>query len=250
LRVDVLTILPEAFSGPFSGGMVRQAVSRGLLELFVHDLRDYCDDLHRTTDDYVYGGGPGMVLKPEPIFRAVEHIGDTRSRVILLTPQGKPFTQQLAWELSQEEHMLFICGRYEGVDERVRQKLVSDELSIGDFVLTGGELPAMVIIDAAVRLIPGVLRSDVPRDDSFASGLLEGPQYTRPAEYRGLRVPEVLLSGHHERIARWRRKQSLRVTLERRPELLNRVTLSSEDRALLEDIRREAAVGNRRSGED
>jgi len=243
VRIDVLTIFPEMFRSPFAAGMVRQALDRGLASLHVWDLRDFCTDRHRTTDDYAYGGGPGMVLKPEPIFRAVEHVRSAGARVILLAPQGRQFNQEIAWELARERQLILICGRYEGVDDRVRQALVTDELSIGDYVLTGGELPAMVIIDAVVRLLPGVLKEEVPRDESFASGLLEGPQFTRPAEYRGLKVPEVLLSGHHQRIAAWRRREALRLTLERRPDLLERAELSAEDRRILEELRREQREG-------
>lgn len=240
LRIDVLTIFPGMFAGPLGESMLRRAQERGLVEIRVHDLRQFATDRHRTTDDYPFGGGPGMVMKPEPVFRAVEHLTagqDEPARVILLSPQGRRFDQALAWELSRERHLILICGRYEGVDERVRLGLATDEISIGDYVLTGGELPAMVIIDAVVRLLPGVLGDQrSPREESFSDGLLEGPHYTRPREFRGMAVPEVLLSGHHGQIRRWRRKEALRRTLERRPDLLRKARLGPEDLELLAEL--------------
>lgn len=245
MRIDVLTIFPGMFQGPLSESMLRRARERGLVDIHVHDLREFTDDRHRTTDDYPFGGGPGMVMKPEPIFRAVEHVlaqTGGPARVILLTPQGRLLNQELAWELSRERHLILICGRYEGVDERVRIGLATDEVSIGDYVLTGGELPAMVLIDAVVRLVPGVLGDErSPQEESFTDGLLEGPHYTRPREFRGMAVPEVLLSGHHEQIRRWRRKEALRRTLERRPDLLRTARLTAEDLRLLAEL--EAEVG-------
>ncbi|MGD0795043.1 MAG: tRNA (guanosine(37)-N1)-methyltransferase TrmD [Dehalococcoidales bacterium] len=229
MKIDVLTLFPQMFEAPFSFGIFKRAIDNGLVELKVRNIRDHTHDKHHTADDAPYGGGAGMVLKPGPIFEAVEAAkegGEEETDVILLTPQGRVFNQQVAQELAQKQHLVFICGHYEGEDERVREHLATDEISIGDYVLTGGELPAMVVIDAVLRLIPGVLGSeDSAREDSHAEGLLEYPQYTRPEDFRGWKVPEVLLSGDHAKIARWRREQSLRRTLERRPELLkgNRV---------------------------
>lgn len=229
MRIDILTLFPEMFQGPFSVSILKRAIDRGLVSINIHNIRDYAHDKHRTVDDYAYGGGAGMILKPEPIFETVESItsdvkpakGDLS--VILLTPQGRLFSQQIAQELSAYGHLILICGRYEGVDERVREHLVTDEISIGDYVLSGGELAAMVVVDAVVRLLPGVLGSEASlREDSHISGLLEYPQYTRPAVFRGWAVPEVLLSGNHAEIAKWRREQAIRRTRERRPELLDR----------------------------
>ncbi|MFH1169819.1 MAG: tRNA (guanosine(37)-N1)-methyltransferase TrmD [Chloroflexota bacterium] len=239
MRIDVLTLFPQMFQEPFSFGIFKRAVDNGLVSVNVHNIRDHTHDRHHTADDCPYGGGPGMTLKPEPIFEAVEAVksglGESAAQpaIVLLTPQGRPFSQQVARELSSQENLILICGHYEGVDERVREHLATDEISIGDYVLTGGELPALVVIDAVVRLLPGVLGSDESlRDESHTSGLLEYPQYTRPVEYRGWRVPEVLLSGDHARIARWRREQSVRRTMKRRPELLDRAELSLEERQL------------------
>jgi tRNA (guanine37-N1)-methyltransferase len=243
MRIDILTLFPQMFEVPFSFGIFKRAIDNGLVSLNLFNIRDYTHDKHHTADDYPYGGGAGMVLKPEPIFEAVEAIktgiNDEKGElpIILLTPQGRLFSQQIARELSQYRHLVFICGHYEGVDERVREHLATDEISIGDYVLTGGEVPAMVVLDAVLRLVPGVLGSEEsPLEDSHASGLLEYPQYTRPADYRGWSVPEVLLSGNHARIARWRREQVIRRTLERRPELLNKVNLGVEDKNLVERL--------------
>ena len=243
MRIDVLTLFPQMFEVPFSFGIFKRAVGQGLVSLNLHNIRDYTHDKHHTADDYPYGGGSGMVLKPEPIFEAVEAIkADLKEEagelpVILLTPQGRPLSQQIAQELSQYGHLVLICGHYEGVDERVREYLATDEISIGDYVLTGGELPAMVVIDAVVRLLPGVLGSEAsPLDDSHASGLLEYPQYTRPAVFREWSVPEVLLSGNHAQVDKWRREQVIRRTLERRPELLNKANLGLEDKQLVERL--------------
>jgi tRNA (guanine37-N1)-methyltransferase len=240
MRIDILTLFPPLFAVPFSFGIFKRAIDSGLVQLNLIDIRDYTHDKHHTADDYPYGGGAGMVLKPEPIFEAIETIksGVTEGpRVILLTPQGRTLTQAIAAGLAQQSHLVFICGHYEGVDERVREYLATDEISIGDYVLTGGELPAMVVIDAVVRLLPGVLGSeDSPREDSHAGGLLEYPQYTRPPEFRGWQVPEVLLSGDHARIARWRREQIIRRTLERRPDLLDKAELGKEDKKLVERL--------------
>lgn len=207
----------------------------------VHDLRDWTHDRHRVADDEPYGGGAGMVLKPEPVFEAVDALATDRSRLLLMDPQGERFTQALARELAREAHLIFLCGRYEGFDERIRQGLRPREVSIGDYVLTGGEIPALVVIDALVRQIPGALGdAESARQDSFADGLLDHPHYTRPPAYRGMGVPEVLLSGDHARIRRWRRKEALRRTLLRRPDLLPHAHLSDEDRVLLEEVRDEA----------
>lgn len=221
MQIDVVTLFPRIVEGPLEESILKRARERGRVTIRVHNLRDFAHDKHRVVDDKPFGGGPGMVLKPEPIFEAVEKLRRADSRVILMCPQGRRLTQSVARELAGHPHLIIICGHYEGVDERVREALVQDEISIGDYVLTNGALAAAVLIDAVVRLVPGVLGDDASAArDSFADGLLEGPQYTRPAEYRGMRVPEVLLSGNHEEIARWRREQALRRTAQRRPDLL------------------------------
>ncbi len=232
MRFDIFTVLPEIFPPYLNSSILKRARQAGLIDVRVHNLRDWTHDKHRTTDDTPYGGGGGMVMKPEPIFAAVEDVlgQPPACPVILLTPQGRTFTQRTAEALAAEGHIALLCGRYEGVDERVRAHLVTDEISIGDFVLTGGELPALLVVDAVSRLIPGVLGDPQgARNDSHASGLLEYPHYTRPPEFRGWRVPEVLLSGDHGKVARWRREQSLLRTLERRPDLLASAPLSPED---------------------
>jgi len=221
MKIDVLTLFPEMFAGPLDESIVKRARATGLLDLSIHNLRDYTHDRHRTVDDKPFGGGPGMLLKPEPIFEAVEHLARGETRVILLSPAGRKFNQRLARELAPEKHLLLICGSYEGFDERVREALADDDLSIGDYVLTNGALPAMVIIDAVIRLLPGVLGDDdSSRDESFSHGSLEYPQYTRPAEFRGMKVPEVLLSGNHAEISRWRSEQARNRTKEQRPDML------------------------------
>lgn len=223
LRIDVITIFPQMLNGFLGESMIRRAVKMGKVVLRTINLRDFAHDAHRTTDDRPYGGGPGMIMKPEPIFEAVEAVRSPESRVILMTPQGRRFNQEIARELSREKHLVFICGHYEGVDERVRLALVDDEISIGDYVLTNGVLPAAVVIDAVVRLLPGVLGAENGAfEESFEGGWLEYEQYTRPAEYRGLRVPEVLLSGDHEAIARWRVERARERTRQRRPDLLEK----------------------------
>ena len=233
MHIDILTLFPEMFQGPFNFSILKRAIDHGLVSINIHNIRDYTHDKHRTVDDYAYGGGAGMILKPEPIFEAVESIKSGIKQeigelpVILLTPQGRLFSQQIAQELSTYSRLILICGHYEGVDERVREHLVTDEISIGDYVLSGGELAAMVVVDAVVRLLPGVLGSEASLvDDSHVAGLLEYPQYTRPVEYRGWSVPEVLLSGNHAQIAKWRREQAIRRTQERRPELLDKASRS------------------------
>jgi tRNA (guanine37-N1)-methyltransferase len=239
VRVDILTIFPEMLRSPLEHSILKRAQEFGKLNVRLIDIRAFSTDRHRTVDDMPYGGGAGMVMKPEPIFRAVEQLatdGDDAGpgRIILMTPQGEPFSQERARELAQEDHLVFLCGRYEGVDERVREHLVTDELSIGDYVLTGGELPALVVLDAVARLIPGVLGDEEsPKQDSFTDDLLEYPHYTRPADFRGWTVPDVLLSGHHEEVDRWRRRQSLLRTLVRRPDLFRRHKLTEEELTLL-----------------
>ncbi|HUU07959.1 MAG TPA: tRNA (guanosine(37)-N1)-methyltransferase TrmD [Dehalococcoidales bacterium] len=230
MRIDILTLFPEMFPGPFGASIIKRAVDGGLVSLNIYNIRDYTHDKHHTVDDYAYGGGAGMILKPEPIFEAVESVKEEDTcPVILLTPQGRPFSQPVAQELSGHSRLILICGRYEGVDERVREHLVSDEISIGDYVLSGGELAAMVVVEAVVRLLPGVLGSEESlAEDSHTGGLLEYPQYTRPPAFRGWSVPEVLLSGNHAQIARWRREQAIQRTKERRPELLDRVSLGKD----------------------
>ncbi len=221
MKIDVLTLFPAMFAGPLDESIIKRAREAGRLDLAIHNLRDYAHDRHKTVDDRPFGGGPGMLLKPEPIFEAVESLAREGTRVILLSPAGRPFSQAIARELAGLEHLLMVSGHYEGFDERVREQLADDELSIGDYVLTNGALPVMVIIDAVTRLLPGVLGDeDSAQDDSFSQGLLEYPQYTRPAEFRGMKVPEVLLSGNHAEIARWRAEQARLRTQERRPDLL------------------------------
>ncbi len=248
MHVDILTLFPGMFAGPLEESILKRAQESGLLSINLHDIRAFAEGKHRITDDYPYGGGSGMVMKPEPVAAALDFVLAQAPKpppVLLMCPQGRLFTQEIAKELAREEHLVFLCGHYEGIDERIRE-LVTDELSIGDFVLTGGELPAMVIVDAVARMIPGVLGApDSAREDSFFEGLLDYPQYTRPPEFHGSRVPEVLLSGHHEMIRRWRRKESLRRTLLRRPDLLALAPLTDEDHRLLAEIRQEEEPGKR-----
>jgi len=240
MRIDILCLFPEMFVSPLSHSIVKRATERGLVEVVTHNIRDFAHDRHATVDDAPFGGGAGMVLKPEPVFEAVEHVrqvaGFSGSPVILLTPQGRLFSQKIAAEFSALEHLMLICGHYEGVDERVAAYLATDQLSIGDYVLTGGELAALVVVDAVVRLIPGVLGSgESAGDDSHSSGLLEYPQYTRPERFRDWLVPPVLLSGNHGEIAAWRRRQSLLRTASRRPDLLDQVTLTDKERAWISE---------------
>jgi len=241
MKIDILTLFPEMFAGPFDSSIIKRARQKGLLEIKLTDIRAFSGNKHNTVDDTPYGGGAGMVMQAPPIMRALEHVrglrGDPLNRVVLMCPTGLPFDQHWAMDLAREEHLVIICGHYEGFDERVRELAVTDELSIGDYVLTGGELPAMVVVDAVSRMIPGVLgESASAEDDSFYRGLLEYPQYTRPREYEGLNVPEILLSGHHENIRRWRRRQALLKTLERRPDLLREEVLTGEDRDILREM--------------
>jgi tRNA (guanine37-N1)-methyltransferase len=240
MHFDVFTLFPAIFESPLQESILKRAQEMGRLSVALHNIRDYATDKHHITDDYPYGGGGGMVMKPEPIFAAVEAVlgaALSTTPIILTSPQGRLFDQQAAWELGKNERLAVICGRYEGVDERVRQLLVTDEISIGDYVLTGGELPALVLIDAVTRLVPGVLGdAGATLDDSHAGGLLEYPHYTRPPEFRGCAVPDVLLSGHHARVARWRRREALRRTWERRPDLIDRADLMPEDRKFLAEL--------------
>ncbi len=237
MKIDVLTLFPEMFTGVFGSSILGKAAAKGIVELNAVNFRNYSTSKHGTVDDTPYGGGGGMVLKPDPIFAAVEDLVShqaAKPRIILMCPQGETFTQKKAEELSQEQHLIFICGHYEGYDERIREHLVTDELSIGDYVLTGGELPAMTVVDSVVRLLPGVLGNEMSAvTDSFSTGLLEYPHYTRPAEFRGLKVPDVLLSGHHGNVEKWRREQSLLRTLQRRPDLLEHADLSEAERRWL-----------------
>ncbi|MGG6311252.1 tRNA (guanosine(37)-N1)-methyltransferase TrmD [Paenibacillus macerans] len=267
MRMDVLTLFPEMFAGVFGSSILGKAREKGIVSLNAVNFRDYSGNKHGSVDDTPYGGGGGMVLKPEPIFHAVEDLlgraasgeGSVRAqedrdkaglssneaglppRIILMCPQGETFTQQKAEELAKEEHLVFICGHYEGYDERIREHLVTDEISIGDYVLTGGELPAMVVIDSVTRLLPGVLGNETSAvTDSFSTGLLEYPHYTRPVDFRGWKVPDILLSGHHANVADWRRKEALRRTWERRPDLLDGLELTEQDKRWLKQLRVEA----------
>ena len=240
---DILTLFPEMFAGPFGESIIGRAQAQELLDINLVDIRDYTEDKHHTADDYPYGGGAGMVLKPEPVFRAVEDIKSQRSKqapVIFLTPQGKRLEQDMIKNYSRQPGLTLLCGHYEGIDERIRDSLVDEEISIGDYVLTGGELPAMVFVDAVARMLPGVLGDEQSRiEDSFYQGLLDHPQYTRPREYNDLEVPQVLLSGNHAKIDRWRKKQALKRTYLRRPDLLTHEELDREEQELLAEIKEE-----------
>ncbi|MCC6163390.1 MAG: tRNA (guanosine(37)-N1)-methyltransferase TrmD [Acidobacteria bacterium] len=237
MRIDIVTIFPAMVRAGVQDGVLGRAVASGLIDLRAYDLRDFTSDRHKVVDDTPFGGGPGMVLKAEPFFRAVEHLRETRGTpdaVLLPSPQGRRFTQVVAEEYSRRNHLVILCGRYEGVDERVSAALVTEEVSIGDFVLSGGELPALVLVDAVARLVPGVVGdAESVVADSFTRGLLDHPHYTRPASFHGLDVPEVLLSGHHGEIARWRRQQALRRTYDRRPDLLRDEALTDQERTWL-----------------
>ncbi len=241
VRIDVLTIFPGMFDGFLDESIIKRAQEQGLIKIFLHDIRQYAQDKHSTVDDYPFGGGPGMILKPEPVFRAVEAVQSQASPglVVLLTPQGEHYEQRVAKSLAVGKRLLFICGRYKGLDDRIRT-IADREISIGDYVLTGGELPAMVVIDSMVRLIPGVLGDEESAwSDSFFQGILDAPQFTRPRIFRDLSVPEVLLSGDHEQIRIWRKKEALRKTLRRRPDLLENISLKKEDKRLIAQIKKE-----------
>lgn len=252
MRIDVLTLFPAMFDGVFTSSILGKAREKGLVELNTVNFRDYANNKHNTVDDYPYGGGGGMVLKPEPLFSAVEDVTsglESKPRVILMCPQGESFSQKKAEEFAAERHLIFICGHYEGYDERIREHLVTDELSIGDYVLTGGELPAMVVIDSVVRLLPGVLGNETSAvTDSFSTGLLEYPHYTRPAIFRGWEVPEVLISGHHGNIEEWRRKQSLERTWRKRRDLLAGIELTPKERRWLDEWEAQERSGQEAPG--
>ncbi|MBG9755886.1 tRNA (guanosine(37)-N1)-methyltransferase TrmD [Lysinibacillus sphaericus] len=239
MNIHVLSLFPDMFSGVFGASILKKAQEKNAVKLEVTDIRTFSGNKHNQVDDYPYGGGAGMVLKPEPMFSAVEAIcAGKQPRIILMCPQGERFTQKKAEQLSQEKELVFLCGHYEGYDERIRQHLVTDEISIGDFVLTGGELGAMTVIDSVVRLLPGVLgQEDSHIQDSFSTGLLEHPHYTRPAEFRGMKVPDVLLSGNHAKIEQWREEQSLKRTFERRPDLLDLYPLTDKQKLYLEKLK-------------
>jgi len=242
MRIDIITLFPSMFKGPFEESIIKRAQQKGIVEIHLHNLRDFTTDRHRTVDDAPFGGGAGMVMKVEPVYRALNHIKKElkkEGKVILLSPQGRKLTQELVAELKEENSLILICGRYEGVDERVREHLIDKEISIGDYVLSGGELPAMVLVDALVRLLPGAVGNERSvREDSFYRGLLDYPQYTRPAEFMGWKVPEVLRSGDHQKIEEWRRIQMLKRTLQRRADLLEKAKLTLEERKYLEEIKK------------
>jgi len=237
LRIDVLTLFPEMFDGVMNSSIMARASEHGILEFHAHNIRDWSENKHKNTDDYPFGGGAGMVMMAQPIYSAMESVlGYQKARRILMSPRGRMLTPELARELAKEERLVLLCGHYEGIDERVNE-IIDEEISIGDYVLTGGELPAMVLIDCVSRFIPGVLGSaESAEDESFGDGLLEYPQYTRPAEFRGMKVPEILLGGHHANIAKWRRQQSLKKTFEMRPDLLEKAELTKADRAFLAEL--------------
>lgn len=245
MKIDYLTLFPEMFEGVLNHSILKRAQDKGIINVNTINFRDYAVNKHNQVDDYPFGGGQGMVLKPEPVFNAMKDIQhNDETRVILMCPQGRPFTQKIAQELSSTEHIVFICGHYEGYDERIREHLVTDEISMGDYVLTGGELPAMTMTDAIVRLIPGVLGNQQShQDDSFSNGLLEFPQYTRPREFQGMTVPDVLLSGNHAHIEKWRHKQKLIRTYLKRPDLLTAYPLSEQDKEIIESFKKQLKKG-------
>lgn len=242
MHFDIFTLFPAMFQGPFTESILKRAQERNLLSIALHNIRDATTDRHHIVDDYPYGGGAGMVMKPDPIFRAIEAVHQG-GPIIYLTPQGRQFNQQIAHELAQEPRITLLCGHYEGIDERVCEHLVTDQISIGDYVLTGGELAAMIVVDAVSRLIPGVLTEGSAADESHSNNLLEYPQYTRPPDFRGWGIPDVLLSGHHANIERWRRKEAIRRTRERRPDLFARLDLSSkQDKKILKELDEETST--------
>ncbi len=246
MRIDIITLFPSMFKGPFEESIIKRAREREILEIYFHDLRSFTHDKHRTVDDTPFGGGGGMVMKPKPLFEAVEKIKEELKPppwVILLSPQGIPFNQEKAKELANKENTILICGHYEGVDERVRKHLIEEEISIGNYVLTGGELAAMVVVDAVARMLPGVLGcEESAKKDSFYKNLLDYPQYTRPASFRGWEVPKVLLSGNHQEIKKWRERKAIENTLEKRPDLLKKENFSREERKLLKEVINEHKV--------
>lgn len=241
MRFDVLTIFPDLFASPLEAGLLGKAIEAGLLEVAVHDLRQWAPGIHRKVDDAPFGGGPGMVMAPGPVVKAAETVLQPGGRVVLLSAAGRPLTQDLAARLAGEKQLVLVCGRYEGMDDRIHQVLRAQEITIGDYVLSGGEFPALVLIDAVARLVPGVLGNPQSLgEESFTGGLLEYPHYTRPADFRGLKVPDILVSGHHALVASWRRRQALRRTLERRPELLESAELTVEERELVRHWKKES----------
>jgi tRNA (guanine37-N1)-methyltransferase len=249
VRIDILTLFPGMFSGPFDESIIKRAVDAGLVEIHVQDIRGWAKGRHKVADDYPYGGGPGMVMKPEPVFEATEAVlemSPERGPIVLMTPIGRTFDHETALELAAEKRLVFLCGHYEGFDARVHEHLATHEISIGDYVLSGGEIAAMAVVDAVVRHLPGALGcAESAQEESFADGLLEAPHYTRPPEYRGWDVPELLLSGHHAEVAKWRRRQNLLLTAQRRPDLLAKVQMTNAEREWLE---REMRTGNKEPG--
>ncbi len=238
MRFDVLTLFPEMFE-VLNQSVIGRAKEKGLINVNLINIRDFSKDKHKKVDDTPYGGGAGMVMQPDVVYDAYKSVKDEKAKVIYMSPQGKKLDQKKVEELSKQEHLILLCGHYEGIDQRVLDKIVDEEISIGDYVLTGGELPAMVLIDSVSRYVEGVLKDDSTKEESFSQGLLEYPQYTRPEVFEGEQVPEVLLSGHHENIDKWRRKKSLKITLNKRPDLLEKVELSDEDKKVLEEIKNE-----------
>ncbi|OGC36873.1 tRNA (guanosine(37)-N1)-methyltransferase TrmD [candidate division WOR-1 bacterium RIFOXYC2_FULL_37_10] len=241
MKIDILTLFPEMFEGPFSESLLKKAQQKGIISINIINLRDFTSDKHKTADDKAYGGGPGMVLKPEPLFAAIKSLSkNKKTRIIFMSPSGKKLTQEKAKELSKEAHLLILCGHYEDVDQRILKNLVTDEISVGDYVLTGGELPAMVLTDCVSRLIRGVVKEEASvTNESFYDGLLDYPSYTKPEIFNKMAVPGILLSGHHKNISRWRRKEALKETFFKRPDLLGNSDLTKEDKALLEEIIKE-----------
>lgn len=240
IRIDIVTIFPSVFDGPFDVGLIKRAREKGLVEIDVADLRQFTLDRHRTVDDYPFGGGPGMVMKVEPLYKAVETLRRKDSIVVLLSPQGNRFDQDLARSFSKLSHLILLCGRYKGVDERARQLIVDEEISVGDYILSGGEIPAMVVTESVVRLLPGAMNSRESADeDSFQNGLLDSPRYTRPRDFKNLAVPEVLISGNHRAVNKWRRKMALKATMKKRPDLLAGTRLTDEDRQMIESLKLE-----------
>ncbi|WP_427338596.1 tRNA (guanosine(37)-N1)-methyltransferase TrmD [Caloranaerobacter sp. DY30410] len=243
MKIDILTLFPTMLEEVFSYSIIGRAIKNKLIELNYINIRDFSEDKHKRVDDYPFGGGPGMVMKPEPIYKAIESVRKTNSRVIYLTPKGKVYNQNLAKELSKEQHLILLCGHYEGIDNRIVENYIDDEISIGDYVLTGGEIPAMVVVDSVVRLIPGVLSSEESfEEESHYNGLLEYPQYTRPRVFRGHEVPDVLLSGDHKKIEEWRLYQSLKLTYLRRPDLIDKVKLTEKQKEILNKIKEEINI--------